>query len=151
MDIKIYTDGACLGNPGPGGWGYLIKMGNDTIIQSGGKAITTNNEMELSAVIEALKSLHTYHNGIKFNIELYSDSKYVTDGIKSWLSNWMRKGWRTSSGGAVANINLWKEYVRFSQNHTIQTFWVKGHSGHPENERCDQLASKQAKMFKSIS
>ena len=133
--FTIYTDGACSGNPGPGGWGALIIEGDDCTELTGGEAETTNNRMELTAAIEALASLA---DGA--DIDLYTDSNYVRGGITDWISNWQRNGWRTANKKPVKNVDLWQRLEEARSAHTVRWHWVKGHAGHPENERADALA-----------
>lgn len=137
--IEIYTDGACKGNPGPGGWGALLRMGETEREISGREKHTTNNRMELMAVIEALRALKR-----PCEIDLFTDSKYVIDGITSWVHSWIRRGWKTAAKKPVINDDLWRDLLEVSAPHTIRWHWVKGHAGHPENERVDALASEQA-------
>ena len=140
-DIEIYTDGACSGNPGAGGWGAILRYGDVEKELSGGETETTNNRMELTAVIEALKALKK-----PCNIILYTDSRYVMDGVNSWLPNWKQNGWRTANKKTpVKNIDLWQLLESQLEKHKIKWVWVKGHNGHPENERVDKLARDQAK------
>mgnify|MGYP006190006751 CR=1 FL=1 len=136
-NVKIYTDGACKGNPGKGGWGAVLQYGDTEKEISGYQPKTTNNIMELSAAVEALKLLKE-----PCNIILTTDSTYVKNGISSWIFNWKKNGWKTSAKKPVKNKELWQELDQLAQNHTIQWEWVKGHSGHPENERCDELANE---------
>lgn len=139
--IEIFTDGACSGNPGSGGWGAILRCGDTEKELSGGAADTTNNRMELTAVIEALKALKR-----ECEITLYTDSRYVMDGVNEWLPNWKRNDWRTTNKkSAVKNIDLWQELDRLLPLHKIKWVWVKGHNGHPENERVDKLARAQSK------
>ena len=135
--IDIYTDGACRGNPGPGGWGALLiyKDANKTIY--GGEIDTTNNRMEMTAIIEALKTVK-----MDCNITLYTDSKYVMDGITKWLSNWKKKGWITSNKKPVKNKDLWQILEESISKHNIEWQWVKGHAGIPGNEKADELANQ---------
>lgn len=138
--VELYTDGACSGNPGPGGWAYILrdKATKKERVDSGGKRDTTNNQMEMMAVIEGLKALKR-----PCIVELYSDSSYVLQGLKEWMAGWKKKGWRrkTSSGTEpVKNVELWQELDQLIQRHDMVYFHVRGHSGHPENERCDQMA-----------
>lgn len=135
--VEIYTDGACKGNPGPGGWAALLRYSDVEKEISGHKAETTNNQMELQAVIEALKLL-------KFpcKIDLYTDSQYVQKGMLEWVENWKKRNWKTSSKKPVKNAEQWQELDEISQKHDINWHWVKGHAGHPENERVDQLAQE---------
>lgn len=133
----IYADGACKGNPGPGGWGVLLRYGEREKALHGGEAETTNNRMELTAVIEALKALKR-----PCRVELYTDSQYVQKGITEWLPNWKRRGWRTSGGGPVKNQDLWQALDRETARHEITWHWVRGHAGDPGNERADALANQ---------
>lgn len=143
--VEIYTDGACSGNPGVGGWGVILRHKDKEKELSGGAAETTNNRMELTAVIEALKALK-----FSCDITLYTDSRYVMDGINLWLPNWKKNGWKTANKkGAVKNIDLWQELDALVAKHQIQWIWVKGHAGHEENERVDKLARTQALNFLS--
>lgn len=143
--VEIYTDGACSGNPGAGGWGVILRHKDKEKELSGGAAETTNNRMELTAVIEALKALK-----FSCDITLYTDSRYVMDGINQWLPNWKRNGWKTANKkGTVKNIDLWQELDSLVAKHQIQWIWVKGHAGHEENERVDKLARTQALNFLS--
>ena len=134
--INIYTDGACKGNPGPGGWGALIVLEDEQIELSGGKKETTNNQMELMAVI---KSLEHFDN--KIDAIIYTDSKYVMDGITNNIKRWKINGWKTASKKPVKNSELWKSLDSLNSFHNIQWNWVKGHSGHPGNEKADALAN----------
>ena len=135
-NIKAYTDGACSGNPGPGGWGVLIVTDNSKNIElNGGDTHTTNNRMELTAAIEALK-----HFKQPTKLTIYTDSVYVKEGISSWLDNWKARGWKTASKKPVKNEDLWKELDEHNQIHDVNWQWVKGHAGHTENERADFLA-----------
>ena len=135
--LKIFTDGACKGNPGPGGWGVLIISENSTKELKGYENPTTNNKMELRAVIEGLKTIDT-----PSTIELTTDSKYVKNGITDWINNWKLKGWKTANKKAVKNQELWKKLDSLSTEHIIEWKWVKGHSGHPGNEHADRLANE---------
>ena len=135
--IQIYTDGACRGNPGPGGWGALLKFGSKEKQLYGGESLTTNNRMELRAVIEALSALKR-----PCNVSVTSDSTYVLKGINEWLPNWKKRGWLTSGKKPVKNEDLWKSLDALKTVHNIEWHWVKGHSGHLENELVDQLANK---------
>lgn len=140
-DVEIYTDGACSGNPGAGGWGAILRYGTVEKELSGGESETTNNRMELTAVIEALKALKK-----PCNIVLYTDSRYVMDGVNEWMPNWKVNGWRTSNKKTpVKNIDLWQTLESLLEKHKIKWVWVKGHNGHPENERVDKVAREQAK------
>ncbi|HRH79777.1 MAG TPA: ribonuclease HI [Thiobacillaceae bacterium] len=134
--VDIYTDGACKGNPGVGGWGVLLRYGDREKTLHGGESLTTNNRMELMAVIQALRALKR-----RCRVRLHTDSQYVQKGISEWLPNWKRRGWKTSGGGAVKNQDLWQALDELAAGHDIQWFWVKGHAGHAENERADHLAN----------
>ncbi|MEB3701454.1 Ribonuclease HI [Candidatus Bealeia paramacronuclearis] len=135
--VEIYTDGACRGNPGPGGWGALLRYKGVEKELSGFETRTTNNRMELMAAIRAIEAMKK-----PTRIELYTDSQYVKKGMSEWISGWKAKGWKNSKKEPVANADLWQELEALSQNHTISWHWVKGHSGHPENDRVDQLANE---------
>ena len=135
--VEIYTDGACRGNPGPGGWGVLLRSGEHERELWGGEALTTNNRMELTAAIEGLRRLKR-----PCIVDLYTDSQYVRLGITEWLANWKRKGWRNASKKPVKNQDLWRALDAETARHEIRWHWVKGHSGHPENERADELANR---------
>lgn len=134
--IEIFTDGACSGNPGPGGWGAILRFGNHQKELSGGEADTTNNRMELTAVIEALSALKE-----SCVVSLTTDSKYVCDAVtKGWVYGWKRNGWKKSDKKPALNVDLWEKLLVLLNTHDVTFNWVKGHAGHPENERCDQLA-----------
>jgi len=135
--VRIYTDGACKGNPGPGGWGALLKSGASETELFGGELQTTNNRMELTAVIRALESLNS-----PCEVAVYTDSQYVQKGISEWLHDWKRRGWRTADKKPVKNLDLWQELDRLAREHRVAWHWVKGHAGHPENERADALANR---------
>ena len=135
--IKIYTDGACRGNPGIGGWGAIIQFQNNSKELFGGRAETTNNQMEMQAVIEGLKALKE-----PCRIILYTDSKYVIDGITTWIHGWKKNNWKTASKKPVKNMELWQELDQLVNQHEITWKWVKGHAGIPGNERADELANK---------
>lgn len=135
--IEIFTDGACRGNPGPGGWGALLRHGDKERELYGGAADTTNNRMELQAAIEALKVLSQ-----SCRVDLTTDSVYVKNGITTWLAGWKKKGWKTAARKPVKNVDLWQALDEQNQRHVVEWHWVKGHSGHPENERADQLANR---------
>lgn len=141
--IKLYSDGSSLGNPGPGGWGTILEFNGHEKELSGGDPYTTNNQMELQGVIEGLKALKE-----PCFVELYSDSKYVVQAINEWLANWIKNNWRTAGKQPVKNLELWQEYLEVSKLHTIQANWVKGHAGHPQNERCDILAKNEAEKLR---
>lgn len=134
--VYLYTDGACSGNPGPGGWGVVLKYGGQEKELSGGEPETTNNRMELTAVIEGLSALKE-----PCEVELCSDSTYVINSIqKKWVYNWQRKGWRKSDNSPALNVDLWQRLLPLLETHKVSFVWVRGHTGHPENERCDRLA-----------
>ena len=135
--VEIYTDGACRGNPGPGGWGALLRYGDVDKQLYGGEHLTTNNRMELKAVIEALSALSK-----PCKVTLTSDSTYVLKGIREWLPNWKKRGWRRAGKKPVKNEDLWKTLDELAEMHEIEWHWVKGHSGHIENELVDQLANR---------
>ncbi|NLI34605.1 MAG: ribonuclease HI [Deltaproteobacteria bacterium] len=133
--VEIFTDGACRGNPGPGGWGAILRYKTVEKELSGSEAYTTNNRMELMAVIEALRALKQ-----SCVVDLYTDSQYLKNGITSWIHKWKRNGWQTATKEPVKNRDLWVTLDELSRKHAVQWHWVRGHHGHPENERCDQLA-----------
>ena len=135
--VDIYSDGACRGNPGPGGWGALIRSGNSEREISGGEHATTNNRMELMAVIRALESLPP-----KSSARVFTDSQYVQKGISEWIGGWKRKGWRTAGKKPVKNVDLWQQLDALNSAHQVEWHWVKGHAGHAENERADALANQ---------
>lgn len=137
MEVDIFTDGACKGNPGPGGWGAILRAGAHEKELWGGEAGTTNNRMELTAVIEALKALKRAST-----VRVHTDSKYVQQGITAWIHSWKKNGWRTSGKQPVKNADLWQDLDALVQAHEVSWHWVKGHAGHPENERADQLANR---------
>ena len=136
-EVVIFTDGACRGNPGPGGWGAVLIFGDHEREIWGGEAATTNNRMELTAAIEALTALKR-----PCRVVLHTDSQYVKNGITQWLRQWKARGWRTLSKGAVKNEDLWRRLDEAAQRHQIDWRWVKGHAGHPLNERADALATR---------
>jgi len=146
VEVELYCDGACLGNPGPGGWGFLLRVptpeGPKGKEASGGEPGTTNNRMELKAAINGLLALSR-----PCDVDLHSDSQYVVKGITSWLEGWMKKGWRKADGQAVINVDLWQALDAELKRHRVTAHWVRGHNGHPENERVDQLASEAAKKI----
>src|SRR5258705_3036425 len=146
--IQLYTDGACSGNPGPGGWAYILKhpASGKVVEKSGGEPDTTNNRMELRAVIEGLA-------GIKkpSAVELYADSKYVLDGLREWMTDWKARGWRTAAKKPVKNVELWKRLDELMQVHRLTFHWVEGHTGHEENERCDQLAVAEIQKIRAMN
>lgn len=137
MNIEIFTDGACKGNPGPGGWGALLRFNGQEKTIKGAERLTTNNRMELTAAIQALDALtHPCH------VDLYTDSQYLRQGMMAWLVQWKKKGWRNSKKEPVKNLDLWQQLDELAQRHQITWHWVKGHSGHPENDRADALANE---------
>jgi len=143
--VRIYADGACKGNPGPGGWGAILQYGDHENELFGGEAQTTNNRMELTAVIRALESLR-----LASVVEVYTDSQYVQKGISEWLRDWKRRGWRTADKKPVKNQDLWEELDLLASRHRITWHWVRGHAGHPENERADALANRGVESLGSI-
>ena len=134
--VDIYSDGACKGNPGVGGWGVLMRFGAHAKELCGGEAETTNNRMELTAVIEGLRQLKR-----ACRVRVHTDSQYVQKGINEWVANWKRKGWKTSTGQPVKNRDLWEELDRLAVEHHVEWHWVRGHAGHEGNERADALAN----------
>jgi ribonuclease HI len=141
--VEIFTDGACKGNPGPGGWGAVIRSGERERELSGGEPLTTNNRMEMMAAIRALEALKR-----PCEIVLHTDSAYLKDGITKWIHGWRRNGWKTADRKPVKNAELWQELLDAAAPHKIEWRWVKGHSGHPENDRADQLACDAAGQFR---
>lgn len=141
--VRIYTDGACKGNPGPGGWGALLRIGAHEKELFGGEPETTNNRMELAAVINALASLKR-----SCTVEIYTDSQYVRNGITEWIAQWRRRGWKTADGKPVKNLDLWQALEREAGRHTVHWHWVKGHAGHDGNERADALANRGVASLK---
>ena len=137
--VEIFTDGACKGNPGPGGWGAVIRAGAREKEISGGEPLTTNNRMELLAAIRALEALNR-----PCEVVLHTDSNYVKDGITKWIHGWRRNGWKTADRKPVKNAELWQELLDAAAPHKVEWRWVKGHAGHPENERADKLACDAA-------
>lgn len=136
-EVHAFTDGACSGNPGPGGWGVLLRMGKHEKELYGGEDDTTNQQMELQAAVEALKALNQ-----RCNITIHSDSKYVVQGMSEWIHNWKQKGWKTAGKKPVSNLERWQELDALSARHQVNWQWIKGHAGHPENERADELARR---------
>lgn len=136
-NVVIYSDGACKGNPGPGGWGAWLQSGEHLKELWGGEANTTNNRMELTAVIEALASLKR-----TCDIAVYTDSEYVKNGITTWIHGWKKRGWKTADGKPVKNVELWQRLEALERLHHVSWHWVKGHSGHPGNEKADELANR---------
>ena len=143
--VKIYTDGACKGNPGVGGWGALLEMNGKEKQLFGGELHTTNNRMELLAVIRALEALKR-----RCDVQLHTDSKYVQQGITAWIHGWKKNGWRTAAKKPVKNDDLWKELDQLAQHHDIEWLWVKGHAGHNGNERADELANRGVESVTAV-
>lgn len=141
--IEVHTDGACSGNPGPGGWGALLMYGKHVREISGGEPDTTNNRMELMAAISALEALTE-----PCNVKLHTDSKYVLQGFSEWLPGWIKRGWKTAGGAPVKNRDLWERLAIAAERHHIDWVWVKGHAGHVENERADTLAREASLRYK---
>jgi len=137
MKVTIYSDGACKGNPGPGGWGAVLVSGEHEKELFGGDAVTTNNRMELTAVIEALRALKR-----RSTVEVYTDSQYVQKGISEWLPGWKARGWKTADKKPVKNADLWQVLEELAKQHDVSWHWVRGHNGHPGNERADALANR---------
>ncbi len=142
--VEIATDGACKGNPGPGGWGAVLRFGTVEKDISGGEALTTNNRMEMLAAIRALEALKR-----PSHVTLSTDSRYVMDGLTKWLKGWLHNGWKTASKQPVKNADLWRELIAAAEPHRVDWVWVKGHAGHPDNERADRLASDAALASRS--
>jgi ribonuclease HI len=135
--VEIFTDGTCRGNPGPGGWGALLRYAGEVKELYGGEAETTNNRMELMAAIQALESLKR-----KCKVQLTTDSEYVKNGITQWIQSWKKRGWKTANKKPVKNMDLWQRLDKAVSEHDVDWHWVRGHTGHPENERADELANK---------
>ena len=141
--VEIFTDGACSGNPGPGGWGAILRYGAHEKELSGGEAMTTNNRMELTAVIAALSALKS-----PCRVTVTTDSRYVADAVgKGWVYSWQKKGWMRAPGEPAKNVDLWKQLLPLLKTHQVEFRWVRGHQGHPENERCDRLAVAESAKF----
>ncbi len=141
--VQIWTDGACSGNPGPGGWGALLRMGDHEKELKGGDSETTNNRMELTAAIEALEALTR-----ACDVDLHTDSQYVRGGITGWIHNWKRNGWKTAAKKPVKNVELWQQLEDAIARHNVSWHWVKGHAGIPENEKADELARQGMEPYK---
>ena len=143
--VYLFTDGACSGNPGPGGWGAILRYGGASKELSGGEPETTNNRMELTAAIRGLEALKE-----PCHVILTSDSRYLVDAVtKGWLSSWQKKGWKRAGNEPVLNVDLWQRLLVLLGRHQVDLIWVKGHAGHPENERCDRLAVAEIEKFRS--
>jgi ribonuclease HI len=140
--VDIFTDGACKGNPGPGGWAAILRMGAHEKELTGGEAATTNNRMEMTAILRGLSALNE-----PCAVTVHTDSRYVIDGMTQWIFGWQKRGWLNAAKKPVANEDLWRELIAAARPHKVSWEWVKGHSGHPENERCDALASAEAALF----
>ena len=138
--VELYTDGACSGNPGPGGWGCILRFKGTEKELSGGEPATTNNRMEMKAVIAGLEALKR-----SCTVAVYTDSQYVQKGISEWIWSWKKRGWKTADNKPVKNADLWQELDALARNHKVTWHWVKGHAGHPENERADELARQGLK------
>ena len=146
-EVKLYTDGACSGNPGPGGWGAILVYGSHEKCLSGGEAHTTNNRMELTAVIEGLKALKE-----TCSVEVVSDSAYVVNAFeKGWIKTWMKNGWRNSQKKPVPNKDLWNLLLLQLDRHAVSFTWIQGHAGHPYNERCDSMAVAESRKFSDVT
>lgn len=144
MSIVIFTDGACSGNPGPGGWGAIVRRGDEDTELCGGELATTNNRMEMMAVIAALESLQQ-----PIDARVYTDSQYVQKGISEWIHNWKRRGWQTADKKPVKNVDLWKRMDALANGNKLEWCWVRGHAGHVENERADALARRGIELARS--
>lgn len=142
--VELYTDGACSGNPGPGGWAFILRhpVSRAEKVDSGGEAETTNNRMELTACIRGLASLTR-----PSRVELYSDSQYVLNGLKEWIDSWKKRGWKTAAKQPVKNQDLWERLDELRRTHDLRFHWIRGHNEHPDNERCDRLAVEAARRF----
>jgi ribonuclease HI len=145
MKVEIFCDGACSGNPGPGGYGAILRYGRHEKELSGGEGETTNNRMELSGAIKALESLKR-----PCSVVLTTDSQYLVKGMTEWLEGWVKKGWKNSKKEPVLNRDLWEQLLELAKFHRIEWVWVRGHDGHPENERCDELARRAIVQFKKL-
>jgi ribonuclease HI len=146
LRVEIYTDGACSGNPGPGGWGVILRYKGVEKELAGGESDTTNNRMELMAAIAALETLKR-----RCDVDLYTDSEYVRQGVTQWLAGWKAKGWKTADKKPVKNQDLWERLDRVLENHNVTLHWVRGHDGHPENERADALARSAIPRVQNLS
>ena len=142
-NVELFSDGACRGNPGPGGYGVILRYNGREKEFSGGDGLTTNNKMELMGVITGLKALKK-----PCSVTVYTDSRYVCDGIeKGWAKSWRAKGWKRAGGEPALNSDLWQQLLELTELHTVRFVWIRGHAGHPENERCDALATAAASLF----
>lgn len=144
--VEVFTDGACLGNPGPGGWAALLRWRGTEKLLSGGEAVTTNNRMELMAAIRGLEALKRASD-----VLLTTDSQYVRQGVEQWLARWRANGWRTAARQPVKNQDLWERLAAASERHRVRWAWVRGHSGHPENDRVDRAARAEAEQLRAVS
>lgn len=142
--VRLYTDGSCHGNPGPGGWAAILEFGEKTRELTGNDPATTNNRMEMMAVLEGLRALKE-----PCIVDVWTDSRYVVDGMKSWLAGWKKRGWKTASKQPVKNEELWRALDGQADRHRVEWHWVKGHAGHPQNERCDALANEAIARLES--
>ncbi len=144
--IVIYTDGGCTGNPGPGGWAYVLLDGDDILSRSGGEPATTNNRMELTAVREALEEVRRRF-GEGTEVEIHTDSQYVQKGMKEWMASWIRRSWKTAAGKPVKNRALWQDLRDKAEGLRVNWHWVKGHAGHEYNEMCDRLVAREREKY----
>ncbi|WP_457641835.1 ribonuclease HI [Persephonella sp.] len=142
--VEIFTDGSSLGNPGAGGWCAILRYNKHEKILKGGKKNTTNNEMEIKAVLEGLKALKE-----PCEVDLYSDSEYVVKAMKEWIYNWAKNGWKTSKKKEISHREMWQEIYRLMEKHKVNPIWVKAHAGHKENELCDRIAKEEAKKYRT--
>ena len=142
--VEIFTDGACKGNPGPGGWGVVLRVGPRVKELHGGEPATTNNRMELRAAVEGLGALAE-----PSEVDLHTDSQYLRNGMAEWLARWKRNGWRTADRKPVKNTDLWRALDDLAHRHVVRWHWLRGHAGHPENERCDELANDAIRRARS--
>jgi len=147
QEIRIFTDGGCSGNPGPGGWAYIILVDGQEKPVSGGTGDTTNNRMEMTAVISALKDVQSWDAWQGRPVQIYTDSQYVKNGITQWIKGWIRNGWMTAAKKPVKNQDLWKELHGLTEKGQVDWFWVKGHAGHEHNEKCDALVRVEMNKF----
>jgi ribonuclease HI len=145
--VLLFTDGACSGNPGPGGWAYILRhpASGKEVERAGGEPDTTNNRMELTAVIEGLRAIKA-----PSRVEIYSDSQYVLNGLREWMADWKKRGWKTAAKKPVKNLELWRALDELQRRHDLSFHWIKGHDEHPENERCDALAVEQRDRYAAM-